>query len=111
MLCKLEYKSKTMKTLITIFSIVVISLSGFNCPELINEDVVQNQLTFDGYEGGYYFFTTANQQAVVLEVDEETKSPDLVNGNLEGETFKVVYTPVERTATSSTQGIIETVNK
>ncbi|MFD2825534.1 hypothetical protein ACFSYG_03555 [Leeuwenhoekiella polynyae] len=103
-----------MKTLITIFSIVVISLSGFNSPEStasVHEDVVQNQLTFDGYEGGYYFFTNTNQQAVVLEADEETKSPDLINGNLEGKTFKVVYTPVERTATSSTQGIIETVRK
>lgn len=103
-----------MKTLITIFSIVVISLSGFNSPGLINStnnDVVQNQLTFDGYEGGYYFFTNTDQQAVVLEIDEETKSPDLVNGNLEGETFEVVYTPVERTQTSSTEGIIETVIK
>jgi len=100
-----------MKTLITIFSILIISLSGFNSPETINEDVVQHQLTFDGYEGGYYFFTDTDQQAVVLEADEETESPDLKDANLEGETFKVVYTPVERTETSSTEGIIELVKK
>ena len=99
-----------MKTLISIFSIFILGLCvAMNVPAKANPNA--QELTFDGYEGGYYFFTNEEQKAVVLEADEETKSPDLIYGSLEGKTFEVVYTPVSRTATSSTQGIIDTVNR
>lgn len=99
-----------MKTLLTIFSIVLISFSNVSL-NLVNEDLVQDHLTFDGYEGGYYFFSDANYQAVVLKAknDKSFENIDLKNGNLEGKKFNVAYEVVDQTQTSSATGLIESL--
>ncbi|WP_028374670.1 hypothetical protein [Leeuwenhoekiella sp. MAR_2009_132] len=97
-----------MKTLITLFSIFLISFSGTTINEP-SAELVQDQLVFDGYEGNYYFFSDENYQAVVLEVSnkETLKNYDLINGNLEGKVFKVAYTATENPENSSAIGIIQ----
>ncbi|MFI8379024.1 hypothetical protein [Leeuwenhoekiella sp. NPDC079379] len=98
-----------MKTLITIFNIFLISFSGITLDEKPAE-LIQDQLVFDGYEGNYYFFTNKDYQAVVLELsNQESLKYDLVNGNLEGKTFKVAYKSIENPKNSSAIGTIQSL--
>ncbi|MEE3244812.1 MAG: hypothetical protein VX226_09175 [Bacteroidota bacterium] len=97
-----------MKTLLSIFSIITLSLSTAILP--VNDDLSTQQLTFDGYEGGYYFFSDEAYQAVVLESDSELVM-DLKNNDAVGEQFEVAYEPKAQTETSSSQGTIEAIKK
>lgn len=68
-------------------------------------------LIFDGYEGGYLFFTNSKQQAVVLEVTniKVLNNIDLINGDFVGTKLNVDYEEIELEDESSSTGIIETV--
>ena len=100
-----------MKLLISLFTLFVLSFSPV--PEknldMHSEDLVEQELVFDGYEGGYYFFSDATYQALVLEADEEHTPYELINGNLEGKSFKIAYKVVDPSPDSSTEGIIKEV--
>ena len=107
-----------MKLLISIISIITLTFSPVEsetkvsqAPETIEMNtatLINQELTFDGYEGEYYFFTDSNYKAVVLECAKELPV-DLTNGNHEGKKFCVSYKAEERTSDSSCEGIIEDV--
>ncbi len=102
-----------MKLLISIISIVALSFSPMESAlntstETVNTAVVNEQLTFDGYEGEYYFFTDTNYEAVVLEANQKLPI-DLINGNYEGKKLEVSYEAVNRTQDSSSEGVIKSV--
>ncbi len=103
-----------MKLLISIISILLISYNPLthsdNEQAPANQDVINENLTFDGYEGEYYFFTDANYQAVVLEANPDALAVDLINGGYEGKTFEVVYTNKEKNEESSSEGVITQVS-
>ncbi|PHQ29386.1 hypothetical protein [Leeuwenhoekiella nanhaiensis] len=107
-----------MKLLIGIISIITLTFSPLESETEvlkpaesidINAEILINQeLTFDGYEGEYYFFTDTDFQAVVLKCEKELPV-DLINGNFEGKKFRVSYKAAQRTADSSSEGTIEAV--
>ncbi len=67
-------------------------------------------LIFDGYEGGYLFFTNSERQAVVLEVTnvKVLNNIDLINGDFVGTKLNVDYEEIDEEESSS-MGIIEMV--
>ncbi|MAW94067.1 MULTISPECIES: hypothetical protein [unclassified Leeuwenhoekiella] len=107
-----------MKLLISIISLITISFSPVSSDtedtktsetlETYNATLVNQELTYDGYEGEYYFFTDADFQAVVLECSKKLPV-DLINGNFEGKKFQVSYQVAERTSDSSSEGTIQNV--
>lgn len=68
-------------------------------------------LVYDGFEGGYLFFTNVDHQAVVLEIadSELLKTVDLINGDFVGKKLKVEYEEMELQEESSSMGRIEEV--
>ncbi|MCC4213760.1 hypothetical protein [Leeuwenhoekiella parthenopeia] len=101
-----------MKLLISIISVLILSFSPITSKEanaeITNDTFVNAELTFDGYEGEYYFFTDADLQAVVLESSSEL-AIDLENGNYEGSRVVVAYKALDRSADSSSEGIIKSI--
>ncbi|RMB63367.1 hypothetical protein EAX61_02955 [Dokdonia sinensis] len=94
-----------MKTLILIFSIFTL---GFTTEELSrNDEINVETFIYDGFEGGYYFFTDTSRKAVILEADNETT----INKNLLqrddaiGKRFEVRYKKNKQQDDSS-QGIL-----
>ena len=94
-----------MKTFILIFSLFTLGLSTREITG--NTEINIDTFTYDGYEGGYYFFTNTSSKAVVLQTNDDTS----INKNLlkqddsVGKCFKVRYEQKEKEDDSS-QGII-----
>ena len=94
-----------MKTFILIFSLFTLGLSTREITG--NTEINIDTFTYDGYEGGYYFFTNTSSKAVVLQTNDDTS----INKNLlkqddsVGKCFKVRYEQKEKEGDSS-QGII-----
>lgn len=83
-----------MKTTLLLFISTV-----FFLPSLIKKGDLHNSqqqiekamLVFDGYEGGYYFFTDENERAVTVRAESEAPvhNLDLVKNDLIGKRFEV----------------------
>lgn len=83
-----------MKTTLIIFITTVLFLPNLISKQDVNvsqQDVEKAILIFDGYEGGYYFFTDKNCKAVSVIAKDETPlhNLDLINDDYVGEQFEV----------------------
>ncbi|TVZ52507.1 hypothetical protein [Dokdonia sp. Hel_I_53] len=105
-----------MKTILIFLTVIML---GFNSTSTLVEsydisttkDV--NILTFDGYEGEYFFFTDHNQKALILEKSYQTElnSKLLEKNNNTGKRFRVTYLASDIEEDSSSQGTILSVEK
>ena len=106
-------KMNIMKLAISLISILFLSFTPIDSKnlnlEISTSNVVDEQLIFDGYEGGYYFFSNADYEAVVLGASEENTPYELINGNLEGELFIVSYKHADDGLQTSSEGSITAV--
>jgi hypothetical protein len=82
-----------MKTIVMNILILVSLILGYNYSSSFSSENSKNNnaayYVFDGYEGGYYFFTDQNKNVFqIIELENEPiTNYDLNNGNYETETF------------------------
>ncbi|MAZ29349.1 MAG: hypothetical protein CL868_20035 [Cytophagaceae bacterium] len=101
-----------MKTLITVISIVFFTFATPIDNDIKNNtlDTVEETLTFDGYEGEYFFFTDKDLNAVVLESQDETAAiNDLRDNDEVGEEFNVTYSIAAQKEHPSSKGVIKEI--
>ncbi|OIQ23825.1 MAG: hypothetical protein BM549_00540 [Lacinutrix sp. MedPE-SW] len=74
----------------------------FNANNSVNKSTettneISELLTFDGFEGGHYFFTNTQNQAMSFDyiLKDTNYTKGLKNGKHLGETFKVTYIKVK----------------
>jgi hypothetical protein len=96
-----------MKTILILFSTVLLGVNPFTTTENSKEAFTEH-LTFDAYEGGYFFFTDGDNEPRILEIDATTS----INGKLltkndnVGLEYLVHYKTVDKSKDSSSDGII-----
>ncbi len=97
-----------MKTLLAIFSTLILGFSSIHEMPTSNDDVVIDTLTFDGYEGEYAFFTNCSDEAIVLLVPSQGDklSKKLVQNKVTGNHFQVQYKKTKMDEDTSALGII-----
>lgn len=62
-----------MKTFLLLFASAMFTLSTYNISDApLTNDIFEETLTFDGYEGDYFFFTNTEDKSIVLAMDENT---------------------------------------
>ena len=97
-----------MKTIIATLT-TVISLTMLS-PEISTskKEVLTQTLTFDAYEGGYFFFTDQHQEPLILisDPDASISLKKLQANEVTGETFKVKYKNTTTGVHTSNQGYL-----
>ncbi len=105
-----------MKTILIFLTVITLGLNSTST--LVDSYDISttkdiNILTFDGYEGEYFFFTDENQEALILEKSAQTdlNSKLLEKNKNTGKRFRVTYMVSDLEENSSSQGTILSVEK
>jgi len=97
-----------MKTIILLLT-TVISFTMLS-PEISTskKEVLTETLTFDAYEGGYFFFTDEQQKPLILVSDSQASISlkKLQANEVTGEKFKVKYKNTATKGETSNQGLL-----
>jgi len=96
-----------MKTILILFSTILLEVSPFTVTENSKEAFTEH-LTFDAYEGGYFFFTSSDNEPIILEIDATTSINGklLTKNDVVGKEYLVHYKTVSKSNNSSSDGII-----
>ncbi|WP_299212185.1 hypothetical protein [uncultured Dokdonia sp.] len=83
-----------MKIFILLFCINFISFTPINnnADVISNDEIYEAKAIFDGYEGGYYFFTNEDETALQFESKDHPLLTDekFKNGEFIGKSFTIV---------------------
>lgn len=96
-----------MKTILILFSTILLGLTPAT-ETVINNDIFNETLTFDAYEGGYFFFTDSQELPLILVIDSKSSmnSKILIENEVAGNKFKVRYKAGKKLKNDSSEGTI-----
>lgn len=96
-----------MKIILILFSTILLGVGPFTATENSKEAFTEH-LTFDAYEGGYFFFTGSDNEPRILEIDAATSINGklLTKNDVVGLEYLVHYKTVGKSDDSSSDGII-----